>query len=178
MRNSGFEIALGGDSEEGYGNRKIEAARTAGARVEVEDAFTGVEIRRVGVAGENRGEAAGGWVEAQGFEVVEHVDVAAFGEGDLGLRQLGALPFPVDIAANGGDGRDLAQFFKDGEIAHVATVEDPVDAGEGGRNFGTEEAVCVADDADFHTQIDMAAGRILRLFCKRSADPAAVVALC
>src|SRR6185437_9092879 len=146
MNNFRFEIAFGGDGEQRYGHRQIEAARPAGAGIQIEDAFALIEIGDVSVAGEDSGEAAGGGIEMEGLEVVKHVDVEAFGKGDLSLRQLGALPFPVDVATDGGDGRDFAEFLKDGEFAHVAAMEDEVHAGKHGDDFGTEEAVRVADD--------------------------------
>jgi hypothetical protein len=81
---------------------------------------------------------------------VEHVDVAAGDEGHFGLRQLTAGAFAVHVAADGGDGSDLAQILEDGSLAYVAEVEDALDAGESGDDFGTEETVGIADDADSH----------------------------
>ena len=148
--------------------RKLEAARAAGAWVEVEDAFLRDEIRDVGMAMEDGCEFGGGGVEVEALEVVQHVDVEAgvgrvFDEDDVGFGQPGAWAFAVDVAANGRYRRNLLQSLKDRRSAHVAEMEDAVDALEGGRDFGTEEAVGVGDDSEFHVfRIRCAGGGRLR----------------
>ena len=64
--------------EKADGDGQFEAARAAGAGVEVEHAFFRDEIGHVRVAVEDGGEFGCGRIEVEGLEVVEHVDVAAF----------------------------------------------------------------------------------------------------
>ena len=72
-------------------------------------------------------------------------------EGDnFGFWEVGAGAGVVDVPADGGYGRDRAQLIEDRDFADVAEVEDARDAGEGGKDFGAEEAVGVADYCDFH----------------------------
>jgi hypothetical protein len=105
------------------------------------------------VAEEDGGELGGGGVEMQGGEVVEQVEVVAFKEDDFSFRELAAWAFAVGVATDGGDGGELAQFLEDGDFADVAEVEDGFDSGQGGSDFGTEQAVGVAQDADFHLHL-------------------------
>jgi hypothetical protein len=122
------------------GDWKLEAARAAGAGVEVEHAFFRDEIGDVGVAVEDGGEFGGGGIEVEGFEVVQHVEVEAgvgrvFDEDDFGFGELGAGAFAVDVAADGGDGSDFGELIEDGDFSYVATVENAVDALEGGQRL-------------------------------------------
>ena len=116
---------------------KLEAAGAAGAGVEIENAFLRDVIRDVGMAVEDGGEFGGNGIEVEGLEVVEHIDVEAgvgriLDEDDVGFGQLAAGAFSVDVAADGGDGSDPGEFIEDGDFSYVATVEDAVDAREGG----------------------------------------------
>ena len=104
----------------------------------------------MGMAVEDGGESSGGRVEVEGVEVVERVDVAVGNEDDFGFREFAAGTFAVDVTADRGYGGDFAQVIENGDFAYVAEVEDARDAGEGGEDFGAEEAVGVADDSDFH----------------------------
>jgi len=154
-------------------DRQLEAAWAAGAGVEIEHAFLRDEIGDVGVAVKDGGELGGGGIEVQGFEVVEHVEIETrvrrvLDEDDFGFGQLAARAFDVDVAANGGDGSDLGELIEDGDFSYVATVEDAVDAQEGGaaqcrKYFGAKEAVGIRDDSEFHVfRISCAGGGRLR----------------
>ena len=52
-------------------------------------------------------------------------------EDDVGLGQLAAGAFSVDVAADRSYRRNLLQSFKDRRSADVAEMEDAVDAGRG-----------------------------------------------
>ncbi len=95
-----------------------------------------------------------------------------FDEDDFGFRQLGAGAFAIDVAADGGDGRDFGELVEDGDLAHVADVEDVVDAAECWGDFRAEEAVGVGDDAEDHGVRICGAGSVrLRGLKQRSGDP-------
>ncbi len=151
-----------------HGHRQVEAARAAGAWVEVEDAFLRDEIWDMSVAVEDGGKSGCYGVEVEGLKAVEHVEVKArvgrvLDEDDVGFGQLAAGAFAVDVAADGGDGSDLLELGQDGEFSHVAAVKDSLDAGEGWQDFGTKEAVGIRDDAEFHVfRISCAGGGRLR----------------
>ena len=151
-----------------YGHRQVESAWAAGAGVKVEDALFRDEIWDVGVAVEDRGKFGCGGVEVQRFEVMEHVEVEArvgrvLDEDDVGLGQLAAGAFSVDVAADRSYRRNLLQSFKDRRSADVAEMEDAVDAGEGWQDFGAEDAVGIGDDAELHVfRISGAGGGRLR----------------
>ena len=104
----------------------------------------------------------------QGLEVVEHVDVETgmgrvLDEDDVGFGELAARAFAVDVAADGGDGRDLGEIFENGHFAHVATVKNAIDAGEGRKDFRAEKAVSIRDDSELHVfRISCAGGGRLR----------------
>lgn len=106
------QLTVAAHGQQSDGNGQLEAAGAAGAGIEIEDAFSGIEIRRMGVAAEDGGEFGGHGIKVEGIEIVEHIDVAATmvsvaGEHDFRLGQPGARALAIDVAANGGDGRDL-----------------------------------------------------------------------
>ena len=60
-------------------------------------------------------------------------------------------------------GAIFGKLGRDGGLAHVAEVENAVDAFEGGSDFGAEEAVGIGDDAEDHVfRISCAGGGRLR----------------
>lgn len=147
---------------------KFEAARAAGAGIEVEDAFFRDEIWNVGVAVEDSGKFGGRRIEVEGFEVMQHVDVEAgvgrvLDEHDFSFGQLGAGAFSVDVAANGGYGSDLSEFGQYRGIADVADMQYAVDTLESGSDFRAKEAVGIGDDSELHVlRISRAGGGRLR----------------
>ena len=120
------------------------------------------------MAVEDGGEFGGGGVEAEGLEVVQHVEVErgagwVFDEDDFGFGELGARALGVDVAADGGDGSDFGELIEDGDFSYVANVKNAVDTFEGGSDFGAEEAVGIGDDSEFHVfRISCAGGGRLR----------------
>jgi len=148
-------MAFAVHSERADGDGEVEAAGAAGAGVEVEDtAFVG-DAGDVGVAVENGCESPGHGIKMEGVQVVEHVDVAGFllqifDEDDFGFGEFATGAFTVDVAADGGYWGDFAEVVEDGDFAYVAQVKNARDTGEGGEDFGAEEAVGVADYCDFH----------------------------
>src|ERR1039458_4738344 len=148
-----FEFTILVHRQQPHRNRQPKPPRAAGAGIEVEHALAAVEVGHVRVAEEHGGELSGGGVQVERVEVVEHVDVAAAEEENLRLRKLAARAVAVHIAADGGDRSDLAQILENGRLAHVAQVQNALDAGEGGGDFGAEEAVRIADDADLHGRL-------------------------
>ena len=105
----------------------------------------------MGVAVEDGGEFGGGGVEVEGLQVVEHIDVAGPStrttsvSGSLAQEPLGStLP---RMAVTGAIFFELARME---DLADVAEVQNAIDAFERGSDFGAEQAVGVADDAEFH----------------------------
>ena len=150
-----FQLRLLVQGEQADGDWEVEAAWAAGAGVEVEDAALAGDAGGVGVSVKDGGEFGGGGIEVEGVEVVEQVEVADrmrrdFDGDDFGCGEFGARAGVVDVAADGGYGGDFAEVVEDGDFAYVAEVEDALDPGEGGEDFGPEEAMGVADESDFH----------------------------
>ncbi len=88
------------------------------------------------VAVEDGGEFGGGWIEVEGLEIVEHVEVFAgvgrvLDKDDFGFGELSARAFAVDVASDRSYRCNLLQSFKDQRSANVATVKNAVDTGEG-----------------------------------------------
>jgi len=163
-----FQMSIRFNRQYSDGDRQLEAARAAGAGIEVKDAFFLYEIRDMGMAVEDDGKFGGSGVEVEGFEIVEQVEVEAgaglvFDEDDVGFGKLGAGAFAVDVAADRGYRRDLLELGENGGLAHVAEMKDAVDTCEGGSDFRAEEAVGVGDDSELHVfRISRAGGGRLR----------------
>ena len=83
-------------------------------------------------------------------EIVQHVDVVTFEQQNLGFRKSAARSAVIDIAADGGDRCDALKRFEDGRIADISKMQDVLNASEFRNHFGTQQAMRVADDADFH----------------------------
>lgn len=136
------------DQSERYG--EAEAAGPATSRVEEQDALAAFDERLVGVAEDDQGDAGGGGVKVKLGDRVEHVDQVSGELDGFGRGQAGAGTGAVDVAANGGDRGDGAEGIKDGRVADITGVEDGVDAGDGGEDLGSEEAVGVGKDGEAH----------------------------
>lgn len=136
--------------EHGERDGQGKPAWAGAARVEVQNAVVSFDLWLVGVAVEDDGHAGGLRLDIEIVQSVDHVDQAAGELYGLGGREGGAGAGTVDVAANGGEGGDLAEGVEDGWVAYVAGVEDVVDAAEGHDGFGAEEAVGVGEDAYAH----------------------------
>src|SRR5580698_430935 len=68
----------------------------------------------------------------------------------LRCRQLRTSPGPVDIAANGSQWSDRAQFIEDRRIADIARMQNMVDAGQRGDRLRSKQAMRVGDDPNPH----------------------------
>jgi hypothetical protein len=155
-KSSWFELSQQGDdfgggfacveAEQGVGDGEVEAAGAAASGVEVEDALAVLDAWLVGVAVEDDAEAGGLGLDVEVGKVVEHVDEAAAELEGFGGGEVGAGAVAVDVAANGGDGSNVAEGFEDVGVADVAGVEDVVDAREEREKLWAEEAVGVGED--------------------------------
>lgn len=130
------------------GDRKIEAAWAAASWVEIEDAVAGFDARLVRVAGDDDGDAGGLWVEVEVGDGVQHVDELVVELDSFGGGEMRGVAVDVDVAADGGDGRDFSQGFEEVEVADIACVEDVRGAAESGEGFGAEEGMGVGEDGD------------------------------
>ena len=79
---------------------------------------------------------------------MQYVDGDAGDFDDFGLCQFAAPRRFVDIAADGGQGRDGCKFLENLWIADVASVDDVLRPVQDFERFGTKPAVSVGDDAD------------------------------
>jgi hypothetical protein len=161
-------MSVGFNRQDSDRHGKLEAARAAGAGIEVEDASFRNVIGDVGVAVEDGGEFRCGGIEVEGFELMEHVEVEAgvrrvLNEDNVGFWKLAAWAFAIDVAADGGYGSNFGEFVEDGDFSYIAAVKNAVDAGEGWQDFGAKQAVGIGDDSKLHVfRISCAGGGRLR----------------
>ena len=93
-------------------HRQFEAPRTCAAGIEVEHAVAHLLLRNVAVAGDHNLESGGFRLQIELREIVQHVDGNAADLDDFGLRQVCAPTRLVDIAADGGHGRDGCELLE------------------------------------------------------------------
>ena len=94
--------------------------------------------------------ACGGGVQVEIVDGVDEVEKASAQLDGFGGVQIIEDRGGIHIAADGGEGSDLAQAIEDTRIVDVPGMEDVVDARQFGDGFGAEQTVCVGDDADMH----------------------------
>ncbi len=136
------------DERDRGGQAKALGAGAAG--VEVEDAVAPLDRGLVRVAADHGGDAGGFRFEVEITDGVDEVKELPGQIDGFGGRELGAGPGGVDVAANGGDGADLAESVEDAGVADIARVEDVFSLRKRGEGLGAKEAVGVRDDADQH----------------------------
>jgi hypothetical protein len=145
-----LKLAIIANCQQPDRDRQIKPPRPARSRIEVEHAFSLVEIWHVRMAEEHGGKPSGHRVKVQRVQVVEHVHIPAAGEDDVRFRQLAAWALAIDIAADSGDRSDLLKFVQDGDFADIAQMENALHSGQRGGNFGAEQAMRIADNSDSH----------------------------
>jgi hypothetical protein len=74
-------------------------------------------------------------------EVVEQVEIVAFEEEYVGLRQTAAWACTIRVAAHRVDRGDLGQGLENGGVAYVAQVQNLVNSGQGLQYLGAQKAV-------------------------------------
>lgn len=151
FEDGGFDLAVG-DLQAAEGDGKAEAARAGASGIEVEHAVAGELAVLVGVAADDGGESGGFGVEVEGVEVVNDVDNSAGEFDDFSSVETLGPGLDVDIAADGGDGRDFLERGNDLRIADVAGMDDVLRAAQESERFRTEQAVRVRDNANDHSQ--------------------------
>jgi hypothetical protein len=138
------------DCQQSDRDRQFETPWAAGAGIEISDSPVPLDERLVRMAVEHHGKFSGSRVKVQSTQVVQHVNIMAFEKKNLSFRESAAWAGVIDISAHRSDGRNFQKGFEDGGIAHVAKMQNLIDAGERGSNFWSEQPVSIADDADFH----------------------------
>src|ERR1700742_4438295 len=107
------------ESECADSDGQIEAARTTRAGVEIKHAFFLLDVWPMRVAIENGGKLCRGRIEPQHADVVEQIDVMAFEEKHVGLRQFAAWAIVIDVAANGVNRSDLFEGCENRLVADI-----------------------------------------------------------
>ena len=136
--------------EESEGDWKAKAARAGAAGIEQKDPLAVLDGGFVRMTADHDGDLSDDRIQIEVLEGVDEihetiVEFDGFGGGQSGAGSLG-----VDVAADSGEGREIAEGCKDGRIAYIAGVQDVVNACQSGQSFGTQQAVGVGDDADEH----------------------------
>ncbi len=148
---AGFE-SVGGlvDVDAGEGSGELEAAGAGGAWIKEEDSVAMGNAGLVGMTADHSIDSGGFGLDGQVVDGVDEEEELTAEVDGFGHREFGAGSMCVDVAADGGDGGDLAEAVEDLGIANVAGVEEMVTAGKGGEDFGTEQTVSVGENADAH----------------------------
>lgn len=142
--------AIGFNRQNPDSDGQIEAPRTAGTGIEIENICVLLDMRTVGVAVQHGRKLCRGRVEPESRTVMQQIEIVALKEEDICLRKPAARTAPVIVAANGMYGCNLCKVCKDTGLAHIAEVQDMIHVGQGGRYFRAQEPVGIADDPEFH----------------------------
>jgi len=138
------------DRQQSNRYRQTESARTAGARVEIEHAFMASNIRLVRMAIKNSRKFRGRRIQMNRLHVMQHVEVLAFEKHDLGFRKLATFACPIDVAANCRNWRDMLERFDDFKVADIPEMQNVFDSAKRGYDLRTQQAMCIADNANLH----------------------------
>lgn len=129
VKDLGSGTYFGVKVEQANGGAQIEAARTARARIKVQDSFAVFDGRAVGVAVKNGREPCSRRIEVERADVVEKIDVVSLEEKDVRFGQAATGACAIHVAAHGMHGGNFGERFEDRGIAHVAEVENVVHTG-------------------------------------------------
>lgn len=136
---------MAGHAQQRHAHWQVEAAWSGAARIEVEDAVSALYRRPVRVPVDDGVHLCRFGIEIEVIEVVEHVQQRLAHFDDLGPGQPVAH---IDVAANGGDGRNRAQRVKHARLAYVARVDDVLDAAQRVYRLRAQQPMSIRDHAD------------------------------
>ena len=91
-------------------------------------------------------------VQMQRAQVMQHVEIVPFAQHHLGLRQLAAWSLTIHIAANRRHRRNRPELMQNEVLAHIAQMQNALDARQGRRNLWPQQPMRIADDADSHSE--------------------------
>lgn len=114
------------------GDRKPKSPRPSATWVEVKHSILCFLLGHVAVPINDNRKSGGFGFQIQFRQVVQDVDRHALDFKHIGGRNLLRPCFPIHVAADRGNRRDLSQFFQDNWIADVAGVNDIVRPAQGG----------------------------------------------
>jgi hypothetical protein len=128
-------------------DRQPEAPPSRAAGIQVENAADRVDLRYVGMPGNDHIDAGAG-IDLQRLQVVQNVDRLSRQAHEFGA---GVFPGPVaavDVSTDGGDGRDPAKRVDDLGMPDVAGVNDVIDARQASFRLGPQQAVRIRNDSN------------------------------
>lgn len=140
--------SVGRDFEARKRDRQFEAPASGTAGIQVEQAVYGVDLRHVGVAGNNDIDALSYGIDLQGVEVVQNVEQPSGEPHELGFGKFGGPLARIRVSSDRRDGGNSPQRGDDLGIADVAAVNDMVDMGQHAKSLRPEQTVRIRDDAD------------------------------
>ena len=88
-------------------------------------------------------DAGSGWVKVECDQIVKHIDGMTSEFNEFSWWELGARAGAVDVAADGGEGREGAERVEDLYIADVSGVENMIDSAQSNDGFRAQEAMRV-----------------------------------
>ncbi len=150
VHNLRFEQAVVLEMQKADCDRQLEAVWPAGAWIEVEHSLMAPDCRLVRMAIEYSGELGCGRVKMERTDIVEKVDVTSLDKQDFRFRQARARTRLIDVATYRGYGSDFAEGIENFRVSNVAEVQDCLDSFQRREDFGAQEAVRIADNANLH----------------------------
>ena len=104
----------------------------------------------MGVAEEDGGKPGGCGVKVQSRAVMQHVQIVPLEEDYVRFGQLAAGTGAINVAANRMDRCDAGEVLQYLAVAHISHVKDVLTACQCGACFGTEQSVCITQEAEPH----------------------------
>ena len=105
-------------------HRQFKAPGTGAARIEVQDSAAHLLLRNMTVAGEDHLKSGGSRFQIESSEIMQHINGNAADLEDFGFSKGPGPRRLVNIAADGGQGRDGCQRLKNLGRTHVPGVND------------------------------------------------------
>lgn len=137
-----------GDDELTGGYGQFEAARAGAAGIEVKDAAARLLPGDMAMARDHDLDSGCLWFQIELREIVQHEDGNAGDLDEFGFGQFAGPRRLVDIAADGGNGRDGRELIEDFGSANVSGVNDALRSAQRLQCLRPKQAVSVRDDAN------------------------------
>ena len=147
-----FPLSTLSHREQSHRHWQLKSARPATSWIEIEHTLARVRGWRMGMSEKHRRKLRRRRVQMQRAQVMQHVEIVPFRQHHFGLRQLAAWSLAIHIAANRRHRRNRLELMQNENLAHIAQMQNALDALQGRRNLWPQQSVRIADDADSHSE--------------------------
>jgi hypothetical protein len=139
--------ALRRDFERRKRDRQLEAPPSRAAGIDVENATDRMDLRHVGMPGDDDVDAGAG-IGRQRLQVVQNVDRLSRQAYEFRVGVFAGPLAAVHVSTDGRDGRDPAKGVDDFGAPDVAGMNDVIDARQASFCLGPQQAMRVRDDSN------------------------------